>query len=322
MITRSTATVNIKRALNGAKAVGRLHLTALTLAVIINPEIPFSMEKEDILVKRIKKPTVKPEMRRHWLRRYEEEGESPPQIAKADGYDVRTVRKQIEIERQERERREARSVVLRHALEQHYADLCAFAQKLDSAVADTGSSLTPLKDERMWSALREHLPRSVIWKNLDRRRYIRDEIRGLEYELEKKFGEQLESRSGLKFSKLPEKAGLDRSAILALISHLEAVAREQSGLLSRANFTLIPIDEKLTDIHLGAFYIGRIPNKQVPNIKKLVSDLLSEIITWEEYYKMRRLVAELDRIQRVLRDELAVIILRRVVPGRCRYCPI
>ena len=82
------------------------------------------------MAKRIKKPLVMPEKRREWYKRSEEEGESAPQIAKADKYDVRTVRKQIEIEKQEREIREARSVVLRSALENHYRDLCRYAEGL------------------------------------------------------------------------------------------------------------------------------------------------------------------------------------------------
>ena len=116
------------------------------------------------MVKRIRKPAVKPEVRRQWLRRYEEEGESPPQIARADSYDVRTVRKQIGAERQERERRDARSVVLRHALEQHYADLYSFAQKLDLQLTMEGSTLDMMRGDRMWSALREHLPR-YSWRS-------------------------------------------------------------------------------------------------------------------------------------------------------------
>jgi len=111
------------------------------------------------MTRRIKKPAVRPELRREWLRRNETEGESPPEIAKQDGYDVRTVRKQIEIERQERERREARSIVLRQALEKHYADICTFAQKLDSHITGDTGSLSTIKSEPMWIALREHMPR-------------------------------------------------------------------------------------------------------------------------------------------------------------------
>jgi hypothetical protein len=114
-------------------------------------------------------PAVQPEIRRQWLKRYEEDGESPPQISIKDGYDVRTVRKQTEFERQEREKREARFAVLRKALEDHYADLFGFAQKLESELVNDSARLTTLKDDPMWSALREHLPRAKMWENLARR---------------------------------------------------------------------------------------------------------------------------------------------------------
>ena len=38
------------------------------------------------MAKRTKKPPIKAEMRRDWLKRNEEEGESPPQIAVKDRY--------------------------------------------------------------------------------------------------------------------------------------------------------------------------------------------------------------------------------------------
>ena len=85
--------------------------------------------------KRTRKPPVRPEVARKWLKRYEEDGESPPQIAQSDGFDVRTVRKQLELMRHEREVREARQVVLRKALESHYADLCSFAENLRAALS-------------------------------------------------------------------------------------------------------------------------------------------------------------------------------------------
>jgi hypothetical protein len=37
---------------------------------------------------------------------------------------------------------------------------------------------------------------------------------------------------------------------------------------------------------------------------------------------MRRLFAELKRVKSSLQEELAVIIYRRIVPGKCKYCPL
>ena len=77
-----------------------------------------------------KKPAVTPEKRRDWLRRFEIEGESPPTIAKNDEFDVRTVRKQIEVARHERDIREAKLSVLKEAMVDHYKDLCKFVEDL------------------------------------------------------------------------------------------------------------------------------------------------------------------------------------------------
>jgi len=87
--------------------------------------------------KRIKKPLLPPVMRRDWLRRFEEDGLPASEIARSDHYDVRTVRKQIELMLQEREGRETRLLVLRQALERHYADLVSFAEKLDSEMTQS-----------------------------------------------------------------------------------------------------------------------------------------------------------------------------------------
>ena len=84
--------------------------------------------------RRTKKDPVKPDKRHEWLRRNEQNGESPPQIAAADGFDVRTVRKQIQIAREEREAREARGAVLRNAVELHYKDLCGVAEDVKTQV--------------------------------------------------------------------------------------------------------------------------------------------------------------------------------------------
>lgn len=275
------------------------------------------------MTRRIKKPAVRPELRREWLRRYEEEGQSPPEIARADTYDVRTVRKQIEIERQERERREARSIVLRHALEKHYADLCSFAQRLDSHVTGERGSLSMLRDDPMWSALREHMPRSTVWKNLDKWERLHEEVSQLGSGLEKQFEELVKARALLKFPAAPEETELNPGFTQALVFHFMVTGQGQEGLEKRADFKLEEApDKRTTQVQFGAFTIGRVSHDQVADIKNLVADLLAEVTTWKEHGEMSRLFAKIGRVQRELHDELLIILLRRVVPGRCKYCPI
>ena len=271
---------------------------------------------------RIKKPAVRPELRRDWLRRHEEEGQSPPEIAEMDGYDVRTVRKQIEIERQDRERREARSIVLRRALEMHYTDICVFVQKLDSHITGEASSLTSLKNEPMWSALRDHVPRSTVWKNLDRWETLREEVRRADSELRRQLEPLVRSRSPLPFPKARGEFGLSGGIVDLLTAHYIFTARGEMGLNERTDFTLEKADQLTTLIDYGHYTIGQVPNEQVAETKKMVCDLMKEVISREGYGEISRLLHDLERVKRELHDEFLVIILRRVVPGRCRYCPL
>lgn len=249
-----------------------------------------------------KKPPVDPIKRREWFRRHEE-GESAQQIAKAVDYDVRTVRKQIDLERQERERKEARSIVLRKALEDHYADLCAFAQKLNSQLNSDRNTLPMLRDDPMWSALREHLPRSGMWKSFDRWEQFLSEKARLERMLNEIVGHQIESRAKENFAKPYQEIGLSRRMVEAISAHIRDAALGQSEDLSNFDFPKISEDEESDAI-------------------KLVKEMLDEASTWKEFEDLSRLWGELQRVQRVLHDELTVITLRRVIPGRCRYCPI
>ncbi len=274
------------------------------------------------MVKKFKKAPVKPEMRRNWLRQVEEEGFSPPQIAERDHYDVRTVRKQLDFERQERERREARSSVLRNALEQHYADLCDFARRLSEQIASEKGSLFMLKNDRMWAALREHLPRSIIWKNLDRWEHLQEQIAQTLDEMKQSFEKEVTSRAVEKRLEVSEETGVGRGVPTALVFNCKQVAKGQMPLSDIADFKLRSVSKGSTDVELGAFNLGRVPDDQVKALQELFKELVSESTSGDEYSDLERLYAELSRIQRALDDEIALITLRRVVPGRCRYCPI
>ncbi|MDP2917687.1 MAG: hypothetical protein Q8O16_07155 [Dehalococcoidia bacterium] len=271
---------------------------------------------------RIKKPAVRPELRRDWLRRHEEEGQSPPEIAEKDKYDVRTVRKQIEIERQERERREARSIVLRQALEKHYADLVIFAQKLDSHITGETGSLSILKNDPMWSALREHISRSALWKNLDRWETLWEEARQADSELKRQLEPVVRSRAPLPFPALHGEIGLSPGIVDLLAAHFIFTAKGEGGLDKRTDFRLEAAERGTTSMAYGPYNIGRVDSERISEVKTLVLELMNEVTTREEHGEMMHLLTRLERVKHDLHDELLIIILRRVVPGRCRYCPL
>lgn len=141
-------------------------------------------------------PAIKPEKRVEWLKR-SELGETAPQIAEADSVDVRTVRKHVELARMERDVKEARSAVLRDALEAHYRDLLDTVRDIQSRI--TAESPVPLeKDVPLMSGLRQHMRRSPLWENLRKWNQTLQELAELEGTLPQRVQEEIEKDSRLK----------------------------------------------------------------------------------------------------------------------------
>ena len=274
------------------------------------------------MARRSRKPPVKPEVRREWLRRYEEDGESPPQIAAANQFDVRTVRKQISLAREEREAREARSAVLRNAVESHYRDLCKLAEELDTEIARETTIPSTLKDSHMWFALREHLPRSPLWKKLGRWEHVWEEITTLENDTKQYLSQIIESDSRLAEIIAAGEDGVAPGMVAALSFQVTKWVRGWKGLGIEENFEVKPAEEGFVIIRYGFAQMGKAQKGHVANIRKTLVDLESRIPTWEGYDHMKKLFTEMERLKLSLRDELAIIIFRRIVPGKCKYCPI
>jgi len=270
------------------------------------------------VAKRVKKPAVRPEVRRQWLKRFEEDGESPPQIAKVDNYDVRTVRKQIELGRQEREAREARFAVLRNALEQHYHDLMSFAQKLDSEVIHSSLPMGA-KGDRLWSALHEHWPRSALWKAIDRMERLNEEARAIENRAEERLWNQVGRDSPVGLAAKEGGKGLYRDGLAGAMRYY--LGAEQSLRFSESHISATQ-QGVLIQIACANWPCALVSADQVTQTKKVIAQLMEAVGRWPEREDLKRTLAERSGVIDTIRDELATITLRRVLPGRCRYCPI
>lgn len=278
------------------------------------------------MTKRTRKPPIKPEVRRDWLKRNEENGESPPQIAVKDGFDVRTVRKQVDLAKQEREAREARSIVLRNALERHYDDLRKFAEKLNSEISEIENVTSSLDDDFMEAALRQHLPRSPIWSDMSKWRSLHPKSD----EQIKKIGSIIEqaAKAHPKLKPLVN-AGLD-GIILGIVDALSSQASTWShgnkGLNTKENLLTEPAGEGLVNLHYGGWQMikkyNELANGYKETVRGVIEDLESSLRSWEAYLDLEKTITEIGRVGRKLREELAIIRLRRIVPGRCKYCPI
>lgn len=265
-----------------------------------------------------KKLSVSPELRKKWLQRHDEDGESTPQIADKDGYDVRTVRKQLEIARQEREMRESRLMVLREAVQSHYQDLCRSAQQIDDTVT-AGNSITGLMAERKYAALRQHLQYAPLWKRLDKWNscYI-DRLKAFQ-DLRKEIGNRL--------AKDPDLNGAFASGKEEISGMVEIFANQSLQWSHGIHFNIDDWfktnhgENGLLNLQLGAYYIGTVAQAQAPKVKESLASFAKKITGFDTYKKYQELGEQMKQLEPDVHEDLATITLKRVVPGRCKYCP-
>jgi len=277
------------------------------------------------MAKRIKKPPVLPEQRLDWLTR-SEEGESVPKIASNDSYDVRTIRRHIELAKQQREVKEARATVLRNALERHYEDLCNFAARLDPTIAKNIPNPSSADDNFMEAALRQHLPRSPIWGYLTNRGSLQQEYTELSVEAKARVEKAV--RAERRFDPLLS-AGLTEvvpGIINALDFQVEQWSLRREGLKVGTNLRAEPEGEGRVQLCYGFSRMDIVKSEDAKGylsiLKKIIERLEQKIVNWELYKKLLKANDEISRLDRKLYEELSVIRLRRIVPGRCKYCPL
>ena len=257
-------------------------------------------------------------MRRDWLRRYEE-GETPFDIAKSVKFDPRTVRKQLSLAQEQLELVDARAHVFRNALERHYEDICRFANEIKSAFylpTSLGSNPGGLMDyheqDPLLAALQEHLPRSPLWKHIntwdDAKEAYLSSVQALKERIWK------EVKASPSFSEITSELNTDRlhEAVLDDFGfHLLAILRGERGLESRRE------GKEVAGIR---FRHGDLLNLTEEK-QAWLRDLLREAQMWDEFHAFTQATEHLGQTRKDIIAELDIIILRRVLPGRCRYCP-
>jgi len=278
------------------------------------------------MAKRTRKPPIKPEVRRDWLRRNEENGETPPQIAAEDRYDVRTVRKQIDLGKQEREAREARSVVLRNALERHYDDLRKFAEKLNSEISGVSNVPSSPDDDLMEVALRQHLPRSPLWGYMSKLQNLQQRVDEEQQKLEMVIEESVKADGRLTPLINAGLDGIVPGTVAVLVAEAKQWSHGNIGHSLKDSLVMEPAGEGLVNPRFGFSHMGIMEVEHSERYVKIVHDVLedlgSRLRDWEDYRDLEKTIAEIGRLGGKLREELAVIRLRRIVPGRCKYCPL
>ena len=261
------------------------------------------------------------EKRREWLRCNEEEGETPPQIAKKESYDVRTVRKQIALAKQEREGQEARLFVMRNALEAHYSDLVKYADSL-SAMVNRNETILLNPDTFPHSALREHLPNSPVWKYLKRYYEIQQAFVKTEYDVKMRLRKEIERDPTYEKILVPGDTQVIDGLIEVLVTQIRSYAKGYPGINIAEYFRVKPAENGLINVRYGSFNMNGLRKEHEEDIRKIIEEYESKFGDWEESKNLNKLYMELPNVDKALQDELAIIIHRRIIPGKCKFCPI
>jgi hypothetical protein len=270
--------------------------------------------------KRIKKPPVKPETRLEWLKRVEQ-GETPPQISATDSFDVRTVRKHVELARMERDVQQARSEVLRKALEDHYHDLLETVRNIESQVFSE-SQVSLEKGVSLMSGLREHMPRSPLWENLRKWNRTLIELAELGDTLRNNVQKEIKTDGKLKGIVSQDANGVILPAVNVLVHQVQQWARGLEGLKMDRDLHIEKTAEGKVRMRYGFSHFGEIEEGQVEIIRAVLIDFESRLKKGPEYTEIEKLYGKLTRLKTSIGEILTIILLRRIVPGRCKFCPL
>ncbi len=263
---------------------------------------------------------IEAQQRLDWLRR-SEQGESPPAIA-ADKYDVRTVRKHIALARREREVKEARAVVVRDALERHYKGMVSFAQKLRKSVSGDQALPADFRDDPYWAALKQHQPQSPLWKLLARWDRILDELKQSEGLFEARLEADLRSDTRLKGLPSSHLESAVNGIVAALLFQASRWGRGEPGLNLGDNFKKTSAEGGLFKVEYGAFNMDEQTAGGADVIEKAITDYETNVTSWKEYRDLTDLIGQMLAIKKKALDQLTVVIMKGVVPGQCKYCPL
>lgn len=263
-----------------------------------------------------RKPAISPYERRRWLEDLEG-GKGITEIARAASHDIRTVKRHIEVSRDERQLTQVTHDFLLGRLQQHQKDLLDEVQRLRRAVARRPPRPVEPNEPhelKIHEALKEHVKRLRLRSVLESYIHAVMEYEKARDGVNKKLSE---AEAGL-VSRLQEK--LRYSWTPSVVETLEHGAplrgssarpylenKESSGTYRPSwgeySLTSFPVSEAGMRTIFEAH-------------RKLLALAEAYVPIFEDHLKMLR-----ERATQLI-DELDVLALRRLVPGRCRYCPV
>jgi len=268
-------------------------------------------------VARGKRPSVSPYERRRWLEELEK-GKGITEISRAAGRDIRVVKRHIEVALEESQIAQTRRDFLLGRLEQHQEDLLAEVQRLRQLVSQYPPrplEPTDSMQQKVHEALKEHARRLLLWGLLEVYHHAVREYQ----EARDGVSRQLAEKEAKQILGLPQEVAtypwtprlvetLEQGISLKGPSGRSYAENKESGGIFRPSWGELSLTRStITEASLPAVLEAH---------KKLLSYAERYLPMFQE--QRRRLGELADQITR----ELDVFRLKRLVPGRCKYCPL
>ena len=120
--------------------------------------------------------------------------------------------------------------------------------------------------------------------------------------------------------------GIPMGSMAVMFGGLARAALDEA-INIKENLLSEPVGEGQVNLHYGVFYIiDRMDplhaEEYVKMVREVLEDLESRLRESQELHASEKNISEIARVQRKLGEELAIIRLRRIVPGRCKFCPL
>ncbi len=284
----------------------------------------------------MKRKIITSQMRRQWAEQVARGEKTETEISEETGVRFRTVRAHITRGREELAFEEAKANAFRSALEAHYRDLCGLANHLNRAlelqpktVLPRGLALPPRRGrlprvgklsgstlhgyphaDKLIVALAQHLPRSPLWSGLRKWDQLADDFEDSHQRVKAKAKEEAGK------ARLNDAGGIQEAVAL----HVDSRASGGAGLLP-----LSPWEIKDRIAYGGAFGVAHLPAEageaELQEIRMRFDSVARGGEDWLETRERTDLYTKARDLRAYLGEELEAIVLRRVLPGQCRYCP-
>lgn len=252
-----------------------------------------------------------------------------PEIARRVHRDTRTVRKYLARLDRAQALRDAQVHVFRTALEAHHQDLCGLAQRLKNLLVLSEQAFVPIPDpmaelaaERLLGGLEEHLHASALWRALASWTHAAGRWHTLTQALWAWYQQALATESGTLFAATPDGHGW-RMGLKDVVGQTLLMEAK----VGRTVWPPVP-PSRAKEPNLGTWDImmggARVLRSETEDMRSAL-DAMDRV--WEGL-KARPDLGELRKVWSALVDarekallELDTLLLRRVAPGQCRFCP-